>query len=71
MIKKYVKKPIEIEALQYTGENLGECIEFMENNFDITKIYTETENKKKIGISSIFSIFIGKGKDKKKVENIS
>ena len=42
----------------------------MENNFDITKIYTETENKKKIGISSIFSIFIGKGKDKKKVENI-
>ena len=42
----------------------------MENNFDITKIYTETENKKKIGISSIFSIFIGKGKDKKKVESI-
>lgn len=42
----------------------------MENNFDITKIYTETENKKKIGISSIFSIFIGKGRDKKKVENI-
>ena len=28
----------------------------MENNFDITKIYTETENKKKIGISSIFSM---------------
>ena len=42
----------------------------MENNFDITKIYTETENKKKIGISSIFSLFIGKGKEKKKVENI-
>ena len=42
----------------------------MENNFDITKIYTETENKKKIGISGIFSIFIGKGKDKKNVENI-
>ena len=42
----------------------------MENNFDITKIYTETENKKKIGISSIFSIFIGKGKEQKKVENI-
>lgn len=42
----------------------------MENNFDIMKIYTETENKKKIGISSIFSIFIGKGKEKKKVENI-
>ena len=42
----------------------------MENNFDITKIYTETENKKKIGISSIFGIFIGKGKEKKKVENI-
>ena len=42
----------------------------MENNFDITKIYTETDNKKKIGISSIFGIFTGKGKDKKKVENI-
>lgn len=34
----------------------------MENNFDITKMYID--NKKKIGISNIFSIFINRGKNK-------
>ena len=46
MIKKYVKKPIEIEALQYVGDNLAECIEFMENNFDIVRYDSVSETLK-------------------------
>ena len=46
MIKKYVKKPIEIEALQYTGENLEECIEFMGNNFDTVRYDSVSETLK-------------------------
>lgn len=38
----------------------------MENNFDITKMYID--NKKKIGISNIFSVFINREKNKN--ENI-
>ena len=34
----------------------------MENNFDITKMYID--NKKKIGISNIFGIFINREKNK-------
>lgn len=34
----------------------------MENNFDITKMYID--NKKKIGISNIFSVFINREKNK-------
>ena len=34
----------------------------MENNFDVTKMYID--NKKKIGISNIFSIFINREKNK-------
>ena len=34
----------------------------MENNFDITKMYID--NKKKVGISNIFSIFINREKNK-------
>lgn len=29
MIKKYVKKPVEIEAIQWTGNNLDEIISFV------------------------------------------
>ena len=29
MIKKYVKKPIEVEAVQWTGDNAKEIQEFM------------------------------------------
>ena len=34
MIKHYMKKPVVIEALQYTGDNNKECEEFIEGNFD-------------------------------------
>lgn len=30
MIKKYRKKPVTIEAIQWTGENLSEIVEFTE-----------------------------------------
>lgn len=30
MIKKYVKKPIEVEAVQWTGDNTKEIQEFIE-----------------------------------------
>lgn len=46
MIKKYVKKPVEVEALQYVGENLGECIEFMESNFDTVRYDSVSETLK-------------------------
>lgn len=28
MIRKYIKKPVEIEACQFTGDNIDEIIEF-------------------------------------------
>lgn len=31
MIKKYVKKPLEIEAIQLTKDSVEECIEFVFN----------------------------------------
>lgn len=31
MIKKYVKKPIEIQAIHFTGVNWAECEQFMSN----------------------------------------
>ena len=30
MIKKYVKKPVEIEAVQWTGSNLEELYSYIE-----------------------------------------
>ena len=32
MIQKYRKKPVEIEALKWTGENLIEIIDFIRNS---------------------------------------
>lgn len=28
MIKTYIKRPVKVLALQYTGDNLKECIDF-------------------------------------------
>ena len=55
MVKKYVKKPVEVEALQYIGENLGECIEFMDNNFDIVRYDSVYETLK---INTLESVMI-------------
>lgn len=31
---KYIKKPVEIEAIQYNGDNLSECINFFDKFAD-------------------------------------
>jgi len=41
MIKKYRKKPVEIEALQWTGENRDEIVEFCK---DLVTNYPESSN---------------------------
>ncbi len=39
MIKKYKKKPIVIDALQFDGNNYKECKNFIKGNFDNTLNY--------------------------------
>ena len=34
MIKKYRKKPVIIEAIQWNGENIDECLDFMREGED-------------------------------------
>lgn len=36
MVQLYRKKPVEIEAIQLTTENLYECVEFIGNEKDYT-----------------------------------
>ena len=46
MVKKYIKKPVEIEAIQWTGDNLEEIYAFVgvENiSFNLKSIDEETE----------------------------
>jgi len=47
MLKKYVKKPVEIEAIQWTGENTKEilafchdCFSYQKNNVNVLVINT-------------------------------
>ena len=42
----------------------------MENNFDITKIYMET-NKKKIRFTNIFSVFLNREKSSNNIINVN
>jgi hypothetical protein len=45
MIKKYVKKPIEIEAIQLTKENIVEVFDFLDGaNYKETKSMEELED---------------------------
>lgn len=37
MIKKYQKRPVVIEALQYTGENIDEVMAFLGHEFAINE----------------------------------
>lgn len=39
MIKKYRKKPVIIEALQFTGDNFKECERFIDGKYDNTLNY--------------------------------
>lgn len=35
-MKKFRKKPVVIEAIQFTGDNFKECKDFLEGNYDNT-----------------------------------
>ena len=35
MIKRYLKKPVQIEAVQWTGDNLQEVTQFLGNNYPV------------------------------------
>ena len=37
MMRRYVKKPVEIEALQWTGDNITEILSFAESCFSYEK----------------------------------
>ena len=39
MSKKYRKKPVVIEAIQFDGDNMKECKEFIGNKYDNTLNY--------------------------------
>ena len=45
MVKYYRKKPIAIRAIQWTGNNLEECKEFLGEDFltDTLKVYSDGE----------------------------
>jgi hypothetical protein len=34
MVKTYIKKPIPVQAVQYDGLNLAECLNFLNGNHD-------------------------------------
>lgn len=52
MIKKYRKKPVEIEAIQWNGKNATEVAEFTRG----TDRYIEVENDKIVRIQTLEGI---------------
>lgn len=45
MIKKYKKKPVVIEAVQWNGENFDECMNFMKETHGCKFTYEEIERQ--------------------------
>lgn len=54
MIKKYRKKPIEIDAIQYTGNNVSEIENFVGTN--LLHYNTQEENNYQLGIPTLEGI---------------
>lgn len=54
MIKKYRKKPIEIDAIQYTGNNVSEIEIFVGTN--LLYYNTQEENNYQLGIPTLEGI---------------
>lgn len=46
MIKRYTKKPVTIEALQWTGDNLAEVLQFTGKHPDFNKWFSSFEDYK-------------------------
>jgi len=55
MIKKYRKKPVEIEAIQYIGNNVEEVEEFVGNQL-LRYNNTQEENDYSLGIPTLEGI---------------
>lgn len=51
--KKYVKKPVEIEAILFTGNNAAEVMEFMNQSYYDVSVYKGTNNIFKIIIPTL------------------
>lgn len=51
---KYRKKPVVIEAIQFTGDNHKECKDFLEGNFDNTLSYPNIKT-----LNGVVSVEIG------------
>lgn len=67
MVRKYIKKPIIIEAIQYNGKNIEEVRDFIES--DVRIIYTKDFKKIEIptlegNMQAIPSDFIIRGVNK-------
>lgn len=57
MIQKYVKKPVIIEAVQWTGDNLQEVINFIdEKNCHRYQYCKESSSSKVLRIKTIASV---------------
>lgn len=54
MIKKYRKKPIEIDAIRYTGNNVSEIENFVGTN--LLHYNTQEENNYQLGIPTLEGI---------------
>lgn len=62
MVKKYIHKPIEVEAVQWTGDNLDEVKEFVHKKCDINR-YKDPELTPQLIIDMLDDIIIVNGGD--------
>lgn len=53
MIEKYVKKPVVIEAVQWTGDNLQEVINFIDEKNCIRYQYCEGSSSKVLIVKTL------------------
>lgn len=44
MIKTYVKRPVEVQAVQWTGDNFEEIWEFMKDSDRLSYVYDDAKN---------------------------
>ena len=63
MIKKYKKKPVTIEAIQWTGNNLKEVLQFTGEHPEFSKWFNSFEEYQEYVIkdNNIFKIFTLEG----------
>lgn len=50
---KYVKKPVEIEAIQWNGSNLDECVEFLGDSYAGYAAERRMDGRKEITVKTL------------------